>query len=256
MGKPVFFFLIFSLSLRGAAMADTIGLRIGLFADSPDVLADERQFFLSPKVEYKQRFGNIEIHAGGEYTFSLAGLYPQFCFAEEQLGFYLPLGSHSEFQIKLHNENDFHFSPDEGEGWGRAKPSLGYGLFFPWGELSLALGAPLDYPLWTGEDLIFGLEPRLAYVAPFWLGFEAAGKFITVPDRSVDGMEFAVNYAQDQLYGALVFDVAESFGYFSLKAEFDYFFNFIILQGGVSLGNLAYPEALALAASVGIKYRF
>jgi hypothetical protein len=259
MGKPVCFFLILFLFLCGAAGADTIGLRLGLFADSPDVLAEERQYFLTPNLEYKQRFGNVEVYAGGEYTFSLAGLYPQFLFAEERLGFHLPLSAHAEFLIKLHNENDFRFNPAEanGEGAGRTQPSLGYGLFFPWGELSLALGTPLAYPLWGGDkDIIFGLEPRLAYISPFWLGFEAAGKFVMLPDPDAEGMEFTVNYAQDQLYGALIFDVAESFDYFSLKAELDYSFNFVILKGGIKLGNLADFDTLALAASIGIKYRF
>jgi hypothetical protein len=260
MGKPVCFFLIFFLSLCGAVMADTIGLRLGLFADSPDVLAEERQYFLSPHVEYKQRFGNVDVYAGGEYTFGLAGLYPQFLFVEERIGLHLPLDAHSEFLLKLQNGNDFRFHPAEewnGAGAGRVRPSVGYGLFFRWGELSLALGTPLDYPLWGGgDDITFGLEPRLAYISPFWVGIEAAGKFVMAPAPSVEGMEASVNYAQDQLYGALIFDVAESWSYFSLKAEFDYLFDFVILKGGVSLGNLAYIDTLVLAVSVGIKYRF
>jgi hypothetical protein len=262
MGKPVCLVLIFFLFLSGAAMADTIGLRLGLFVDTPDMLAaltDWQQFFLTPHVEYKQRFGNVDVYAGGEYTFGLAGLYPQFLFGEELIGLHLPLGTPSEFLIKLHNKNDFRFNPEEedGEASGRVQPSVGYGLFLPWGELSLALGTPLDYPMWGGgADIMFGLEPRLAYISPFWVGIEAAGKFAMLPDTSVDGMEIAVNYAQDQLYGALIFDVAESWDYFSLKAEVDYSFNFIILKGGIKVGNLADFEDLSMAASVGIKYRF
>jgi hypothetical protein len=261
MGKSFCSFLIFFLFLSGAAMADTIGLRLGLFVDTPDVsaaLEDWQQLFLTPQVEYKQRFGNVDVYAGGEYTFGLAGLYPQFLFAEERIGLHLPLAASSEILIKLQNKNDFRFNPEEdGEAAGRALPSVGYGLFLPWGELSLALGTPLDYPLWGGEgDIILSLEPRLAYISPFWVGIEAAGKFVMLPDPSVDGMEVAVNYAQDQLYGALIFDVAESWEYFSLKVEADYSFNFIILKGGIKVGNLADLDALALAVSVGIKYRF
>jgi hypothetical protein len=262
MGTPVCLFLIFFLFLSGAAMADTIGLRLGLFVDTPDVqaaLEDWRQLFLSPHLEYKQRFGNVDVYAGGEYTFGLAGLYPQFLFGEERIGLHLPLDTSSEFLIKLQNKNDFRFNPaeEDGEAAGRSMPSVGYGLFLPWGELSLTLGTPLDYPLWGGEgDIIFGLEPRLAYTSPFWVGIEAAGKFVMLPAPLVDGMEAAINYTHDQLYGALIFDVAESWDYFSLKVEADYFFNFIILRGGLEVGNLADLDTLALAASVGIKYRF
>jgi hypothetical protein len=239
-------------------MADTIGLRVGLFADSPDVLVDNRQYFLSPLLEYEQRFGNVDIYAGGEYTFSLTGIYPQFFFAEERIGVHLPLNSRSEFQLKLQNENNFRFSPreDGGEGAGRVQPALSYGLFLSVGDISLALGAPLTYPLWGGENILVGLEPRVIYVTPFWLGFEAALKFIAAPAASFDGMEFAVNYTQDQFYGELAFNAEESFGYFSLKAEFDYFFNFFILKIGLELGNLGNLDALTLAPALGIKYRF
>jgi hypothetical protein len=259
MGKSVCFGLILFLFLRGAAMADTIGLRLGLFADTPGVraLAEEPQLFLTPQAEYKQGFGNVDVYVRGEYTFSLTGLYPQFLFAEERIGFHLPLDAASEVQIMFHNENDFRFNPAEeadGAASGRVQPSAGYGLFLPGGELSLALGTPLDYR--GGEDIIFGLEPRIGYISPFWLGLEAAGKFAMFPAPSVDGMEAAVNYAQDQLYGALIFDAAESWSCFSLKVEFDYAFDFIILKGGIKVGNLADFDTLDMAVSVGIKYRF
>jgi hypothetical protein len=149
-------------------------------------------------------------------------------FAEEQIGIHLPLNSQSEFQLKLQNENSLRFNPDEdnGEGAGKARPTLSYSQFLSWGDITLALGTPLTYPLWGGEGILFGIEPKIAYITPFWLGFKTALKFIAAPAPSFDGMEFAVNYTQNQFYGALTFNAKESFNYFSLKAEFNYFFNF------------------------------
>ncbi|MDR2785282.1 MAG: hypothetical protein LBB83_05150 [Treponema sp.] len=257
MRKSVCFLILF-LSLFELAIADTIGLRAGIYADSPDVLADSRQFFLTPQIEYKHTFGNFDIYARGEYTFNLTALYPQFLFAEERIAAHLPLGSRSEFQLRLFNEDDFRFNPDkdDGRGGGRVKPELSYGLFLPPGEISLALGSPLTYPLWNEEDILFGLDVTAGYITPFWLGFEAAANFITVPAAGFDGMKFAVNYAGDQFYGELAFRARESFSYFTLKAEFDYSFDFFILWGTLEAGNLANASTLSLGAAVGIKYCF
>ncbi|MDR2102861.1 MAG: hypothetical protein LBP42_02020 [Treponema sp.] len=239
-------------------MADPIGLRVGLYADSPDILADQREYFLTPQLEYEHSFRNFAFHIEGEYTFALGEAFPQFFFAEEGITARLPLGPRSEFQLGLQNENDFRFNPDraDGRGSGRVKPELGYGLFLPPGDFSLSLGAPLAYFLWGGDNPLFSLEARAAYTTPFWLGIEAAAAFNVVPDAGFEGLEFAVNYTQDPFYGRLVFKAKESLGYFSLKAELDYFFNFFILKAGAELKNLGSRDALTLAPAVGIKYRF
>jgi hypothetical protein len=262
MRKPVCFLLFFSLFLSGTAGADTLGLRAGLYVDSPDVLAEERQYFLTPQLEYKHAFGKLDIYARGEYSFSLTGLYPQFFFAEEGLAVHLPLGSRSEFRVALHNENDLRVNPDrdDGRGGGTVKPQAAYSLFLSPGDFSLALGTPLIYPLWGGEGMgaaQFGFEVTAAYVSPFWLGFEAAANFIAAPSAAVfEGMKFAVNYTGDQFYGELAFTAKESFKHLSLKAEFDYFFDFFIAVAGVELRNPGNRNALALAPALGIKYRF
>jgi hypothetical protein len=258
MKKSLCFFLFFFLFLCGALMADTIGLRAGLYADSPDVLTDKRQYFLSPHLEYERRFGNIDVYAEGEYTFNLTGLYPQFFFTEERIGLHLPLDSRSEFQFKLQNENDIRFDPEKGggQGVGRVQPAVSYGLFFLWGDISLALGLPLTYSMWGGENTRFGLEPRAAYVTPFWLGFEAAVTFVAAPAVSFDGMEFAINYTGEQYFGELAFKAEESFSSFRVKVEFNYFFNFFIIKAGVEVGNLTDTNALTLGPAIGIKYRF
>ncbi|MDR2403918.1 MAG: hypothetical protein LBD78_07805 [Spirochaetaceae bacterium] len=243
-------------------MADTIGLRAGLYMDSPDLIADDRQFFLTPQLEYEHSFGKFDVYGKGQYTFSLTGLYPQFFFAEEWFAFHLPLTSLSEFRIGLHNENELRIKPDQNGGGGRVKPEAGYALFLPPGDISLALGLPLAYPLggWgtTGDtrDTRFGLEMTAAYVTPLWLGFEAVANLIAAPVTSFDSIKFALNYTGDQFYGELAFRGKESFSYFSLKAEFNYFFDFLILWGALEAGDLANPDALTLGAAAGIKYRF
>ncbi|MDR2739610.1 MAG: hypothetical protein LBB68_07245 [Treponema sp.] len=257
MQKPICFLFLF-LSLCGAAAADTIGLRAGVYADTPDLTAEEQQFFISPQLEYEQSFGNFDVYAGGEYTFSLGKLYPRFFFAEERLGFRLPLGTRSEFRIGLRNENDLRFQPDRdgGEGGGRVKPEVSYGLFLRPGDFSLALGAPLSYPLWGGEAASFGVEATAAYVTPFWLGFEAMVNLTAAPAAAFEGMKFAVNYTGDQFYGELALRAKESFSDFSLRAEFNYFFNFLIPWGALEAGNLTGIDAISLGAAIGIKYRF
>jgi hypothetical protein len=249
--------LIFSAFYYGTAAADT-GLRAGVYVDVPDVTAEEREFFLTPQLEYGHAFGIFDIYAKGEYSFNLTALYPQFFFAEERLSAHLLLGSFSEFRAGLHNENDLRVDPDRdgGQGVGRVKPELKYTLFLSPGDISLGLGSPLTYPLGGGEASLFGLEPAAAYITPFWLGFEAAANFIVVPAVFFDGVKFAVNYTGDQFYGELAFRAKDSFTYFSLKAEFDYFFNFLILWGALEGKNLGNRDNIALAPTVGIKYRF
>jgi hypothetical protein len=257
MRNSLWFFLIFSLFSGGYAAADTIGLWAGLYVDSSDVLADNKDYFLTPALAYEHTFGNFDLHLGGEYTFTLTDFFPQFFFADEKVTAHLPLGSLSEFLLRVHNENDFRFNPDRGDGrgLGRVKPELGYGLFLPLGDISFALGSPIRYSLWAGGDTLFGLDATAAYVAPFWLGFRAVAKFIAAPDAAFDGMEFAVNYAQDQFYGELAFNAEESLERLSLKAEFDYFFNFFVLKAALKLGGLGDRDTLTLAPAIGIQYR-
>jgi hypothetical protein len=228
-----------------------------LYIDVPDVTADKREFFITPQFEYGHTFGNFDVYAKGEYTFGITAFYPQFFFAEERLAFRLPLGSRSLFRIALHNENDLRMDPDHdgGRGVGRVTPELKYSLFLSPGDISLALGTPLTYPLWGGDDSLFGLAVTAAYVTPFWLGFEAGMDLLVTPTTLFEGMKFAVNYTGDQFYGELAFRSKKSLSYFSLKAEFNYFFDFFILWGALEVKNLSDRYALALAPGIGIKYR-
>jgi hypothetical protein len=253
-------FLIFSIFPGICAMADTIGLWTGLYAGSSDVLADDREYFLTPALEYEQSFGNFDLHAGAEYTFSLTDFFPQFFFGEEKIAAHLPLGSFSEFLFILHNENELRFAPDRmgGDlGSGRVRPELSYGLSLPPGDISLALGSPISYPLWgAGDAFLLGIDVSAAYVAPFWLGFRAVATFIAAPDAGFDGIEFAVNYTQDQYFGELAFKAEKSLDYFSLKAEFDYFFNFLVLKAAAELGGLGDLDTLTMTPAIGVQYRF
>jgi hypothetical protein len=255
MRKPGYFFLIFSFCVCGPAMADTIGLRVGLFADTPDMAAEERQFFLSPQLEYKHTFGRFDVYAKGQYTISLTELYPQFFLAEEGLAVHLPLGSISEFLIGLHHENDFRFSPDRGRG--TVKPRAGFGLFLPPGDFSLALEVPLTYLAQDEGTAGFGLEVTAAYVTPFWLGFEAAATCLAAGGTDFESVKFAVNYTGDYFYGELAFKAQEALRCFSLRAEFNYFFDFFILWGALEGGDLGRMRGDPTAgAAAGIKYRF
>jgi hypothetical protein len=259
MRKSVCFLLFFPLFLSGTAAADTIGLRVGLYADIPDALADERQYFLTPQLEYKQAFGKLDVYAGVEYSFSLTGLYPQFFFAEEGLTLHIPPGPRSEFRLALHNENELRFNPDrkDGRGRGRVKPQAAYSLFLPPGDFSLALAAPFSYSLWGEEEggRPLGLEAAAAYVAPFWLGLEAVAHFAADP-ADFEGMDYGLNYTGDQFYGELTFTEREYFKRLSLRAEFNYFFEFFILLASLELRNLENRDIPALAPALGIKYRF
>jgi hypothetical protein len=113
--KLICFILFFSLFHPGIAGAD-IGLRPGLYIDVPDVMADKREFFITPQIEYGHAFGNFDVYAKGEYTFGFTAFYPQFFFAEERVAFRLPLGSRSLFRIALRNENDLRMDPDHDGG--------------------------------------------------------------------------------------------------------------------------------------------
>jgi hypothetical protein len=133
---------------------------------------------------------------------------------------------------------------------------VSYGLFLPPGDFSLALDVPVNYAMWGGGSALFGIDVTAAYTAPFWLGFRTTANFIAAPDPAFEGMEFAVNYTQAPFYGELTLKAKESFRYFILEAEFDYFFNFFILNAGVALRNLGSGDTVTAAPAIGIKYRF
>jgi hypothetical protein len=239
-------------------LADTLGFRAGFYLDSPDLLTDEQDYFLTPRLEYERSFGNFDLYLGGEYTFHLLKFFPQFFFAEEKIAAHLPLGSRGDLQFRLQNENEILINPDEDNGWdaGWVKPELGGGLFLAPGNFFLALGLPLRYGSRYMEDILFGLDATAAYTTPFRIGFEAVLNFIVIPAAAFDGMKFTVNYTQDQFYGEMAFNAKEAFGYFSLRAEFDYLFNFFVLNAALELGNLSVRDAMTLAPAIGIKYRF
>jgi hypothetical protein len=233
--------------------ADTIGLRGGLFIDSPDILAEERDIFVAPQIEYENSFGRFDLYLGGHYAVNIPKIFPQFLFVEEKFAAHLPLGSQSEIQVRLRNENELRFDPNGGGG--RVQPEVAWGLSLPLGDLSLALGVPLFYPVGTGGDLSFGVEGGASYITPFWIGVRAAATFIVAPSPVFEGMEAGVNYTGDQYFGELAFKAKDSFNFFSITLEFNYFFNFFIIKAGIELGNLTTPGAITLGPALGIKYR-
>jgi hypothetical protein len=239
-------------------MADKIGLSLGLYGDGFYLWdMDWQDYFLTPLIEYDHSFGKVDLYVKGEYTFCLS-TFPQFFFSEEKIAVHLPLGSISEFQFRLQNEDELLFNPEEnnGRGSGTVKPELSYGLFLPPGDVSLALGFPWTYKLWGRVDTLFGLDLTATYSTPFWLGFKVAAHFILAPDAVVDGMEAAINLLQDQFYAELAFNVKESFGYFSLTPEFDYFFNSFTFWASVEFGDIGYGHTLSISPALGVKYRF
>ncbi|MDR0629218.1 MAG: hypothetical protein LBG24_06230 [Treponema sp.] len=257
MRKSICLFLIFFLC--GTAAADKIGLSVGLYGDGFYLWdTDRKDYFLTPLIEYDHSFGKVDLHLKGEYTFCLTHPFPQFLFAEEKIAVHLPLGSLSEFQFGLQNEQDLLFNPEDhrGRGSGTVEPELSYALFLPPGEISLALGSPWTYRMWGRRDSRFGLDLTAAYSTPFWLGFKVTANFILIPDAVVEGMEAAVNVLQDQFYVELAFNIRESFGYFSLTPEFDYLFNFFTFWVSVEFGNIGYGNTLTIAPALGVKYRF
>ncbi|MDR0760184.1 MAG: hypothetical protein LBF74_08750 [Treponema sp.] len=264
MRKPVFFLLVFSLVGCFPVLADTLGFRVGLSVDSPDAPVEEKDLFLTPKLEFERPLGNFDLYAGTEYSFHLTTFFPQFFFAKEAIAAHLPFGSLWEILLTLENENTLLVDPDRDSEWigGRVSPGAGAGLFLPAGDFSLALDFPIDYcaalpRLMPGQEkALFGLDLTAAYISPFWIGIRAAANFILNPDTALDGAEFALTYGEDQFYGELAFKAAESLGYFSIRAQFDYFFDFFILSAGVEAGNLGNRDEITLAPALGIKYRF
>jgi hypothetical protein len=256
MRKVLSIFLVFSVC--GSALADTIGFRAGLSVDSPDVRAEEKDLYLTPMLEFDQSFGNIDLYADAEYSFHLTKFFPQFFTGEEKITAHLPFGSHWELQLRVDNENTLFVDPDQGSEWtsGRVSPGVGTALFFPAGDFSLDADFPITYRTENGGDIRTGIDLTAAYVSPFWIGIRVAANFIRTPHSAFDGMEYALTFEQDQFYSELAFKASESFDYFSLRAQFDYFFNFWILNIGLEAGNLGVWDAVTLAAAVGIKYRF
>jgi hypothetical protein len=241
-------------------MADKIGLSAGLYGEGFYLWdTDIKEYFLTPLVAYDRSFGKVDLYVRGEYTFGLTTLFPQFFFAEEKIAVHLPLGSLSEFQCRLSHETDLRINPEDatGRGSGRVSPELGYALFLPPGEISLAAGLPWTYRMWGGGDSLFGLDVSAAYTTPFWLGFKALAHFILTPDAGFEGMEAAVNLRGDQFYAELAFNAKESFGYFSLTPEFDYLFNSFTFWGSVEFGDIGYyGHKVSISPGLGVKYRF
>jgi hypothetical protein len=256
--KRFCFFLFFLLFWRGSAQADTLGFRAGFYLDSPDLLSDERDYFITPRLEYGRSFQNFDLHFLGEYSFHLFEFLPQFFFAEETFAARLPLGSRADLQFRIRNENEVLIDPDGDNGRvvGAVKPELGGGLFPAAGDFSLNMGFPLGYGSRPAEDFFFGLDPMAAYASPFGVGIEVIFNFLVAPSPAFDGMELALKYTHDQFYGRIAFKARESFDFFSLKAEIDYFFDFFILNIALEWGNLSVRDAMTLAPAIGIEYRF
>ncbi|MDR0722349.1 MAG: hypothetical protein LBF75_06085 [Treponema sp.] len=257
MRKSICLFLIFFLG--GTAMADKIGLSLGLYGEAFYLWdTDRKDYFLTPLIEYDHSFGKVDLYVKGEYTFCLTNIFPQFFFSEEKIAVHLPLGSLSEFQFRLKNEQDLLFDPveNQGRGSGTVKPELSYALFLPPGEIALALGSPWTYRMWGRRDSFFGLDLTATYSTPFWLGFKVAANFIFIPDAVVEGMEAAISLMQDQFYAELAFNIQESFSYFSLTPEFNYLFNFFTFWASVEFGGMGYGNRLTISPTLGVKYRF
>lgn len=251
MRKLLVFFLFFFLG--STAMADKIGLNLGLYGERFYLLdTDTEDYFLTPLLEYDHSFGTVDLYLKGEYTFCLTNPFPQFFFSKEKITAHLPLSSASELQFRLTNETNVRFNPDRNDG--RVQPELGYGLVFPAGDVSLALGFPLTYQFGGSADPLFGVALTAAYSTPFWLGLKAMADWTLVSEVAFDTLELVINFMQDQFYAEIAFKATESFDYLSLTPEFDYFIDSFTFWAGMEFGGLGCT--LSISPTIGVKYRF
>ena len=119
------------------AMADGLGLTVGVCAGFGDVLSDI-SIEVTPYVEWAHSFGIIDFTLHGEYTKSFdAGSGAGSALVSEDLS--LGLGDSVSVTAELYNENSYSF---EGEGLsGYLEPSVEVGL----GVFYARVGVPFDY---------------------------------------------------------------------------------------------------------------
>jgi len=198
--------IVMSLAVGFAATAQEEregGFSAGLEFGIEDVGSDERLPYLMPALAYEQSFfdGALDVYAELNYTFGLAGDFPQSMYVNFALGYNLELGSASTLSFIAEKEFDeILISPRYEDGnniTGIFTPAIQFSQALDFGNIFARVGAPIIYIQYdraAGTEV--GLDFTIGWESNFGLELEAKFLNLIVPGEAAGflGFEAFVGY--------------------------------------------------------------
>jgi hypothetical protein len=250
-----FLFVLLAAALAcgsAAAQEEGIGLSAGLEIGLGDV-ADAVEVGISPLLGYETSFldGALDVSAEIAYTFKIADGLPMEFFAEENIGYNLPLGDISTLTFGLHHENSFLLNPfDHGDDGSVVEPNVGYALELDAGELAFALGFPITYL----PEANVGAYITAGFAFPFGFGVEVTANL----DLSAPGYadtNLVLSYGQETFSVELGIDAEDdTFTTFALNPLVEIYVNSLTFWAGVEIGGLG--DTVSVEPFLGAKISF
>jgi hypothetical protein len=231
---------------------DGFGLSAGLEIGLGDV-ADAVEVGVSPLLGFETSFldGALDVSAELVYTFVFVEGLPMEFFAEENVGYNLPLGDISTLSFGLHHENSFLLNPfDHGDDGSVIEPSIGYALDLGIGELGLTLGFPITY----APDAGAGAYLTAGFAFPFGFGIELTAN-LDFSEPGYADTNLLLSYEQDFFYVELGIDADDTtFSTWTLSPLVEIYYNAFTFWVGAEIGGLG--DTVSLEPFLGAKISF
>ncbi|GHT59107.1 hypothetical protein FACS1894109_14410 [Spirochaetia bacterium] len=249
-------------ALCGLAFAEpdaaaNIGLSAGI-EFGLDAVQDKPIPTIMPLIAWENSFGNLDVSVELDYEFALGDELAQGGEFDAVLAYNLHLGESRTLSIGLENDTEFVVGPGEGNNavFGWVDPNVGITQALGFGDLSAAIGFPIDYLQELKAD---GAAIRsyltLALAFPFGLGFELTGN-IGLSDAEYLDTNFVITFERESFAIGLEIDAdTKEFDRFSLKPGFEYYLKQFTFWAGVDLEALGSDE-MNIKPYIGAKYSF
>jgi hypothetical protein len=272
----------------GLAMTAAHNINLGLIAGFDDLADAERvpAFTLKPTLAYFGNFGSFDLYLGAFYTFFFEDPLVRKGGLQETFGYNFLLGDSTTLTITLDNDNQFNFTRDKNIQvdsdfycmFANLEPSLTLTQDLTYGDISVAIGVPLDYSEYVNKHLIedFG-DPQLAmdgyitlgYNTSFGLGIQVSPRMWIKPEVEYGETELTLTWGNQSFYTSLTLSADDTFKEWSIEPYIAYtyknwmFTATVVFDGIGSTGtgnDLVDAESgagkMTITPSIGIKYRF
>jgi len=199
------------------------GLTLGLELGFGNVI-DAVELNLTPSVVYEHSFGNIDVSAEVDYTFTFSDPTAQELYGEEEIGYNLGLGA-GALSFILNNNNTIYIDPPPEDGAtheGVLEPSVKYTHPLTLGDVFFQPGLPVTYL--TGvkdDDPAIGLYFKLGWASASGFGLEYTCDLGLSPDSDYTGSELLLSYENGPVYSEVEFVTDKEFKNFSVNPKVD-----------------------------------
>jgi hypothetical protein len=226
------------------------GFKAGLESGS---ITDLSTANFTPRLEYSNTFGSLEIYGGLFYTFFLDAPYSHQIDLCENISWKIAPADNTRLVFRLDNENIFVFFPEEsGFKYSAVDPSAAWNAAFDFGDIMFSAGFPVIVTKESGQS---GIWFCAGYEHPIGLSISLCPMFLLLPDAIYNGTTLTLSFVWDTFFVKAALLVNKDISDFQIHSYLEYTVKHIVLWGGVKMSGIGKDDFFA-NLFVGAGYNF